>query len=69
VPEDDAADDGLMNVDSVTSAAAQAQTALLSQMVQAQQLEQSGQALAQEVSAEFGGSSASQAPGTFATYA
>jgi hypothetical protein len=58
-----------MNIDSVTSAAAQAQTALLSQMVQAQQLEPTGQALAQEVSAEFGGGSAAQAPGTFATYA
>jgi hypothetical protein len=65
----DAADSGHMNVDSVTSAASQAQTAMLAQMVQAQELEQNGQALAQEVSAEFGGSSSAQAPGTFETHA
>jgi hypothetical protein len=48
-----AADAVSMNVDSVTSAASQAQTALLAQLVQAQQLEQNGQALAQQVSAQF----------------
>jgi len=58
-----------MNVDSVTSAASQAQTAMLSQLVQAQELEQNGQQLAAEVSAEFGGSTGAQAPGTFETYA
>ena len=57
-----------MNVDSVNSAASQAQTAMLAQLVQAQQLERNGQALAQEVSGQFGGSGA-QAPGTFETYA
>jgi hypothetical protein len=58
-----------MNVDSVTSPASQAQTAMLAQLVQAQNLEQNGAALAAEVSAEFGGSSSAQAPGTFQTYA
>lgn len=57
-----------MNVDSVTSAASQAQTAMLAQLVQAQNLEQNGAALAAEVSAEFGGASSAQAPGTFETY-
>jgi hypothetical protein len=64
-----AADAVSMNVDSVTSAASQAQTALLAQLVQAQQLEQNGQALAQQVSAQFGGATAAQAPGTFETHA